>query len=192
VVLAFAYGTHVVSVTDVIRQQAFPGFGRWVPALSSGGGLGAGLYGPALVLATLGAWPAGSAGPARDGYLVNCGAFASVAPGHSDWVWLRTSPWGGSGGRLGRVLAGPGQEMEWSDGQLRLGGKQQAVPQSWPPHGFPDDIVLSVPAGHVLVVPGTPGQGRAIEGSPVLVPCDEILGRAWARYYPVRQRQLLR
>src|SRR5262249_17491556 len=35
VVLAFAYGTHVVSVTDVIRQQAFPGFGRWVPALSS-------------------------------------------------------------------------------------------------------------------------------------------------------------
>src|SRR5262245_14529831 len=30
-ILAFAFGTHVVSVVDVVRQSAFPGFGRWAP-----------------------------------------------------------------------------------------------------------------------------------------------------------------
>jgi hypothetical protein len=47
-VLAFAYGTHVASATDVVRQQAFPGFGRWVPMISTSGGLGLGLYVPTL------------------------------------------------------------------------------------------------------------------------------------------------
>src|SRR5690606_10108649 len=33
--LAFAIGAHVASVADVIRQAAFPGFGRWVPWISA-------------------------------------------------------------------------------------------------------------------------------------------------------------
>ena len=57
-VLAFAFGTHVVSVVDVIRQSAFPGFGRWVPLFSASTGLGVAMYAPALALASLVAWPA--------------------------------------------------------------------------------------------------------------------------------------
>src|SRR3954468_18765380 len=56
-ILAFAYGTHVVSAADAVRQGAFPGFGRWVPMISATGGLGMGIYLPAVAMATLFAWP---------------------------------------------------------------------------------------------------------------------------------------
>jgi hypothetical protein len=190
VLLAFAYGTHVASATDVIRQQAFPGFGRWVPMLSTGGGLGLGFYGPVLVVASLVAWPGMCEGPARDGYLVNCRAYATSAPQHSDWVWFRSSPRGPE--RLGRVVAGPSQEVEWSDGQFRLDGKRLPTPRFWRSPLNPDDIVLTVPGDHVLIVPGVTGRARLAAESPILVRRGEILGRAWARLYPIRQRQLLR
>jgi hypothetical protein len=191
VLLAFAYGTHVASATDVIRQQAFPGFGRWVPMVSSGGGLGLGFYGPALVLASLIAWPARGDGPARDGYLVDCRAYATVVPRHADWVWFR-SPLGPKE-RLGRVLAGPGQEVEWSDGVFRLDGKRLPTRHVlWPVPPNADDLILRVPADHVLILPGTPGPARSAAESPILVRRSEVLGRAWARLYPIRERQLLR
>src|ERR1700722_15826609 len=44
-ILIFAFGTHVVSVADGIRQSAFPGFGRWVPVWSASASLGMGCYG---------------------------------------------------------------------------------------------------------------------------------------------------
>jgi hypothetical protein len=190
VVLAFAYGTHVASAMDVIQQQAFPGFGRWVPMVSTGGGLGVGLYGPAVVLASLVAWPGMGDSPARDGYLVDCRAYRTTAPAHADWVWFRSPASGGE--RLGRVLAGPGQEVEWSEGQFRLDG--QRVPN----HHFAttapnvDDVVFTVPADHVLVATGAFGRARSAAEGPILVRRSEVIGRAWARFYPIRQRQLLR
>jgi hypothetical protein len=189
-VLAFAYGTHVASATDVIRQQAFPGFGRWVPMLSTGGGLGAGLYGPALVLASLIAWPGMGHGPARDGYLVDCRAYTTKTPGHADWVWFRSPSPGGE--RLGRVLAGPGQEVEWSDGQFRLDGQRVRALHFSPASANPDDVAFTVPADHVLIVPDAAGRARSATESPILVRRSEVVGRAWARFYPIRQRQLLR
>ncbi len=189
VVLAFAYGTHVVSAADIIRQEAFPGFGRWVPMVSTSGGLGLGLYGPALALASLVAWPGMGDGLARDGYLVNCRAYGKSPPEHGDWVWLRSSPWGE--GRLGRIVAGPGQEVEWSDQQLWVEGELLSPGVSWLPGQFPADLVLIVPGDHALIAPVAPGSARTVPGPPVLVPCGEILGRAWARYYPIRERQLL-
>src|SRR5436305_4037899 len=71
VILAFAFGTHVVSAADAIRQAAFPGFGRWVPVVSASAGLGLGGYGPMLALAAVRAWPGFGGGSARDGYLIN-------------------------------------------------------------------------------------------------------------------------
>src|SRR3954453_12258666 len=94
VLLTFAYGTHVVSVAEVIRLRAFPGFGRWVPAISASGVLGLGFYAPALTLVSLLAWPGMGAGLARDGYLVDCRAYRNIPPRPGDWVWLRSSPWG--------------------------------------------------------------------------------------------------
>src|SRR5438477_4641868 len=34
-ILVFAFGMHVASAADAIRQGAFPGFGRWVPTVSA-------------------------------------------------------------------------------------------------------------------------------------------------------------
>jgi hypothetical protein len=193
-VLAFAYGTHVASTTDVVRQRAFPGFGRWVPMLSACGGLGLGLYAPALALATLVAWPGMGVGAARDGYLVNCWAYRHTAPQTGDWVWLRSSPWGEGEGRLARIVAGPGQEVEWSDEQLRVAGRPPfAADHSWRPRSFPGELVLTVPEGHTLVAPASPGSAEPISSAtgPLLVPRRQILGRAWARLYPIRQRRFL-
>jgi len=57
---------------------------------------------------------------------------------------------------------------------------------------FPADLVLTVPRGHTLIAPMSSGTPKTVPGAPVLVPCGEILGRAWARYYPIRERQLLK
>jgi hypothetical protein len=187
--LAFAYCTHVASATDVVRQQAFPGFGRWVPLISTGGGLGLGLYGPALALLCVFAWPGTDDGLAPQGYLVNCRAYAASAPQHPDWVWLRTSPWGQS--RLARVVAGPGQEVEWADGRFRVDGRPIPVPLSWTARPLPDNVRFTIPPEHLLVAPGSAGSGQTARGGPMLIARGEINGRAWARYYPIRQRTLL-
>jgi hypothetical protein len=188
-VLAFAYGTHVASATDVVRQQAFPGFGRWVPMVSASGGLGLGIYVPALTLATLVAWPGMGAGPAREGYLVNCRAYRGAPPRPGDWVWLRSSPWGE--GRLGRIVAGPGQEVEWSGEQLRIDGRPPAPGLSWRPRRHAVELLYTIPRDHALIVPASPASARIAPGDPLLIPQDQILGRAWAQIYPIRERQFL-
>jgi hypothetical protein len=188
-VLAFAYGTHVASATDVIRQQAFPGFGRWVPMVSASGGLGLGIYVPALTLATLVAWPGIGPGLASDGYLVNCWAYRGAPPQRGDWVWLRSSPWGE--GRLGRVVAGPGEEVEWLGEQLRVDGRPPAPGLSWHARRLPVDLLYTIPRDHALIVPAATASAGTAPGSPLLVPRDQILGRVWAQLYPIRQRQFL-
>jgi hypothetical protein len=203
--LAFAYGTHVVSVTGALRQRAFPGFGGWMPTLSVSGGLGAALYVPSLTLATLVAWPgieraAGAErwwawGRAREGYLVDCRAYRHKGPEVGDWVWLGASPWDEDERRLGRVVGGEGQQVEWADDRT-------TVDSRLPPEGLAlnrrggrraDELVFRVPPGHCLVVPASGGPGRTTPGGgPMLVPRDQIFGRAWACYYPIQDRRLLR
>src|SRR4051794_36258053 len=111
-ILALAIATHVVAAADVIRQGAFPGFGRWVPWVAAGFGVGLGGYGPALALAVGLAWPVTDR---ADGYLVNRWAFHHAEPWAGVWVWLAASegraPW------IGRVVATPGQTVEWAGGQ---------------------------------------------------------------------------
>jgi hypothetical protein len=183
--LAFAFVTHVASTVDVVRQTAFPGFGRWVPVISSSGGLAVGVYGPALLLATLVAWPGMEGGSAPVGYLVNCRAYRVREPARGDWVWLRTSPWGEP--RIGRVVAGPGAELEWSGGALRHAGNP--VHLGVPLHSSlpPADLAYTIPEGHVLVDP----EAGSSSGRPVLVPRDQLIGRAWAQFYPIWERRLL-
>ena len=187
--LAFAFATHVVATVDVVRQSAFPGFGRWMPLASATGGLAAGVYGPALWLATLLAWPGMPAGTPADGYLVNCWAYRARVPGRGDWVWLRTAPW--TAPRIGRVVAGPGTELEWSPEALRVAGETLASPAPLHSARPPAALAYTVPAGHVLVDPNAGARLGESAGHLVLVPRDQILGRAWARYYPIRERRLL-
>jgi hypothetical protein len=106
-----------------------------MPVVSASGGLALGVYAPALMLATLVAWPGMQGGSALDGDLVNCWAYHDREPNRGDWVWLRTSPWGEP--RVGRVVAGPGAELEWSGGELRLAGEplRSGAPDPFQPAG---------------------------------------------------------
>jgi hypothetical protein len=189
-VLAFAYGTHVASVSDVVRQQAFPGFGRRVPMVSAAGGLGLGLYLPAMAVATLFAWPGTGGGLFSDGYLVNCGAYRSALPCGGDWVWLRSSAW--DQGRLARIVAGPGQEVAWSGEQLSIDGRPPPPGFSWRPRPRLVDLRFIVPGDHVLIAPASPESAGMPAAGPLLVARGQILGRAWARLYPIRERRFLR
>ncbi|SIO11936.1 hypothetical protein SAMN05444166_2550 [Singulisphaera sp. GP187] len=188
--LAFAFGTHVVSAVDVLRQSAFPGFGRWMPLLSASGGLALGVYTPTVLLATLVAWPAMDGVSGVDGYLVNYWAFRAQAPRDGDWVWLRFSPWGDT--HVGRVVARAGEEVEWSRNRLRVAGKQVRDVASLRFTSTPDELAFVVPSGHVLMTPNAGSHRRPGTGGLVLVPNEQVAGRAWARMYPLWERQTLR
>lgn len=187
-ILIFAFGTHVASAADVIRQTAFPGFGRLVPAVSASAGLGLGCYGPALGLALLFAWPGYGGDSARDAYLINRGAYLSTAPEPGDQAWVQLPGW--SRPRAAQVVAGPGQQVEWSASGLRVAGL--GVPWSPPSSAWqPRELSFSVPEGQVLVAlqetPGQPGKPATSCGL-ALVDIGSIGGRAWARLYPVWDR----
>jgi hypothetical protein len=188
-VLGFAFLAHVVSVVDVLRQSAFPGFGRWMPVASASGGLALGVYAPVLAVVSLLAWPVPGSGSPAEGYLVNCWAYRQSEPRHGDWVWVRTSP--EDAPRIGRVVAGSGEEVEWSARLLRVNGRPLALVAPFRTMGPPDELRFTVPTGYVLVnpIPAPPG-GATSEGL-ALMARDQIEGRAWARSYPLWSRRLL-
>ncbi len=192
-ILAFSVAAHVASAADVVRQSAFPGFGRAVTWASASTGVGLCGYGPALALGAALAWPA--AGPvAADGsFAVNRLAYRREAPRAGEWIWLAAEP----GGRpaIGRVVATPGQRVAWVDGRLHIDGREA----NW--NARPDDrrlrsLGFEVPEGMVLVAPGSPVGPRVRTTEPtvgglVLVDRDRVAGRAWARIAPIWGRRLL-
>jgi hypothetical protein len=190
-ILAFAFGTHVLSLADAIRQGAFPGFGKWVPLCSASAGLGFGCYGPLLSLALVCAWPGGASDFSTEGYLVNRGAYWTNDPATGQSAWARLP---GSGApRLVRVLAGPGQRIEWSESGLRVDGQGVA----WTPNpaaSRPREVAFTVPEGHVLVALESNERypaGIETECGVVLLAKSEIGGRAWAKLYPIWERSLI-
>ena len=56
---------------------------------------------------------------------------------------------------------------------------------------WPQACRFKVPPDQVLVEPEEDGGSPATTGSLVLVAQDQIIGRAWAQYYPVWDRRLL-
>lgn len=191
-VLVFAFATHVVSAVDVFRQNAFPGFGRWMPLASASGGLALGIYVPLLAVATFLAWPVMQEGAGSAGFYVNCWAYHDSSPSRGDMVWLR---WPGSRGGIspmGQIVAVEGQEVDWSANQLRIDGERVWLKPPCHSEDSPTQMAFRVPAGYVLVNPTSPGDSQTLTSSgPVMVANDQIAGRAWARAYPLRERQLL-
>ncbi|HWE38807.1 MAG TPA: hypothetical protein VG406_19820 [Isosphaeraceae bacterium] len=189
--LAFAFGAHVTSVADVIRQGAFPAFARWVPWVSASFGLGIGCYAPMLALASVLAWPGLRPGVPLDGYLVNRWVLLQRDPGPGEAVWVDAGD--GRGPWLARVLAMPGQGVEWSDERLRVAGQVVAGDHVVPFPAQVKDLRFEVPRDHLLVVQDGPedgvGSGRP---GPRLVSRGQVIGLAWARLYPVWRRRLLR
>jgi hypothetical protein len=191
-ILGFASLTHVVSVADVIRQRSFPGFGRWVPEASASAGLGVGCYGPAIAIALVCAWPGFRGDSLQEGYLINRSAYWAHDPGSGDWAWTHLP--GYRNPHAVRVLAGPGQTVEWSESGLRVGGL--GVPWTPPQASWrPREMSFKVPSGQVLVAaPVSPGKSEpkaATVCGVVLVDTDRISGRPWAKLYPIWDRALI-
>jgi len=186
--IALAFLTHVASAADVLKQTAFPGFGRFVPAVSATFGLGFGCYGPALMMAWVLAWPQGPSGSEQERYAINLWAFRSAQPRPGDWVWHKTP--NGAGYGLGRVVAGPGQAVEWTPAGLTVDGR----PLDWAPltpDGAPLELAMTVPDGQVLIAPRAFTPDAISSCGLRLIARDGVVGRPWARIYPVWNRGLL-
>jgi hypothetical protein len=188
---AFGFLVHVSSTTDAIRQASFPVYARRTAVPMIAGALAVLVYLPLLLTLIDTAWPGSAPERTQSVYLVNCWAYRDAAPRRGHWVWLRLPPLG----RLhaARVVAAAGQELEWTGHEWKVDGQMSGllVPlhnTAWPQAGR-----FKVPADQVLVEAEEAGEGGAppSSGSLVLVPQDQIIGRAWARYYPVWDRRLL-
>lgn len=189
--LGFAFASHVVSMVDAIRQHSFPRIRGWIPIASSMAGLGL-VYGTVLLAGLLVAWPAGLlAGPGVS-YLVNTWAYPQgEAPRPGDYVWFEGTQ--AAGPRVARVLAGPGQEVGWTERKLRVDGVTAQRPINFRGPGIPDQLEFTVPPDHVLVSPDLDADpdGRSSTPDLVLIPTERVVGRAWAQLYPVWNRRLL-
>jgi hypothetical protein len=189
-ILVFAFATHLVSLADALRQSAFPWLGR-APALGASAAiLGVGVYAPLLVTAATTAWPGLCGGATSEGYLINRWAYRDQDPKRDDLVWYRSSP--SSEPRLGQVVAGSGQEVYWSENRLQVDGvsmKRLGTPfhSTWPPR----EVAYRIPERHVLILPEeSPTNPHTSEGL-LIVATNQVVGRAWAKYYPVRERRFL-
>ncbi len=188
-VLAFAFAAHAFSAADAIRQSAFPGFGRFIPAITASAGLGAVCYAPALVAASVFAWPTAPEEFPREGYLVNRWAYGEQGPEPGQTVWLRASR--GARPKIARVIAGPGQRIEWSEKRFRVDDRL-VEGSPFADLGSPSELKLTIPEGHVLVRFGSdPLNARPVPGSWEIIEQGDIRGRAWALSYPFWSRRLL-
>jgi hypothetical protein len=184
--LALAFAAHVLSAADAVRQDAFPGFARGVPTLSAALALALAGYAPALWLASALAWPAPRGDGSGERYLVDRWAFLPEAPRVGDRVYFRAP--GSERGQVGGVVAGPGQEVEWREGRLWVDGRVQ--PWSRPLAArAPREMVLTVPGDALLLA--VPPEASAPSCGLLLVPREQVVGRAWARFYPVWSRRLI-
>ncbi len=186
--LAFCFLTHLAAALDVVRQRAFPVFPHSVALAAAILGMGLTVYLPAGALLRFCALPTCS-GVTGDGYLVNRLAYQEREPSPGHYIWMRLSPV--SSPRAGQVLAVAGQEVEWTGRRWRVDGKdiQSEHPGALP--YYPNAWRFQVPPNHVLIGPETAG-ATAEPGLPlVIVSKDQIVGRAWARYYPLWERCLL-
>jgi hypothetical protein len=184
---AFGFLAHVSSATDAIRQGSFPVYPRRTAVTMIGASLAVLLYLPVLLALIATAWPGTSPDRTRSVYLVNCWAYRGTSPKRGHCVWLHLPPGGGL--HTARVVAVAGQEVEWTGHQWRVDGQRLQAPLRT--SAWPQTCHFKVPADQVLVEPEEEDGSPPMSGSLVLVSQDQIVGRAWAQYYPVWDRRLL-
>jgi hypothetical protein len=186
---AFGFLAHVTSTTDAIRQGSFPVYSRRTAVPMIAGSLAILLYLPALLSLVVTAWPGSAPDRTRSVYLVNCWAYHGASPRRGHWVWLRLPPQG----RLhaARVVAVAGQEVEWTGRDWRVDGQDPGLMVPLRTNAWPQACRFNVPANQVLVEPEEDDGSPSKIGTLLLVGQDQIIGRAWAQYYPVWDRRLL-
>jgi hypothetical protein len=186
---AFGFLAHVSSTTDAIRQGSFPVYPRRTAVAMIAGALATLLYLPGLLALIATAWPGAAPDRARSVYLVNCWAYRGARPQRGHWVWLHLPPGGGL--HTAQIVAVPGQEVEWTGQKWLVDGQDPRLLAPLRTSAWPQTCRFKVPANEVLVEPEEEDGAPPLTASLVLVSQDQIVGRAWAQYYPVWDRRLL-
>jgi hypothetical protein len=188
-ILAFAFLAHVSAAIDVLRQASFPFHSRRTALTCVTAALGLLVYLPLLSLLSLVAWPGFDPDGSGSGYLVNCWAYRSASPSQGQWIWMRLPQFGEA--RAAQIVAVAGQEVEWTGRVWQVDGEAQHLHPRLRFHASPQRCRFKVPAKWVLVEPDDDGVSPQLIGPVVLVSADQIVGRAWAQYYPIWERRLL-
>jgi hypothetical protein len=180
--------THLVSSLDALHQRSFPVFPRVTALTATSMATILFIYLPIAALLELYAFPAQCENSTSAGYLVNRLAYDSAEPAKGDWIWLRLSPTGTF--RAGLVVGVAGQEVEWTGRGWKVDGRVIALQAGSFPY-YPKGWHFRVPDRHVLIGPELDA-ARIEQMAPlIIVGRDQIVGRAWARYYPFWDRCLL-
>jgi hypothetical protein len=98
--------------------------------------------------------------------------------------------------RLDRIVAGPRQKLEWSEGRLLLDGRPTShLPLN--PAGLPRRLELSVPKDRYLILPSTDpllprdaGSGEWAQVS--IVAHERLLGKVYLRRSPLSRFRRVR
>jgi hypothetical protein len=187
VFLGFAFLTHTAATLDLVRQRAFPVFHARITLVAVIFGLGVSFYVPLAKLLSLYAFPALSSEAPGVGYLVNSRAYLERGPVPGQWIWLHDRSH--ATGVAGQVIAVAGQEVEWTGRRWEVDGKALRFTHPGSLPYYPASWRFQVPRDHVLI-----DRELATMGPPpalTIVSQDQIVGRAWARYYPFWDRCLL-
>jgi hypothetical protein len=180
--------THLVSSLDALHQRSFPVFPRGTALAATSVATVLFIYLPVAALLELYAFPAQSDQSTSAGYLVNRLAYEAAEPSTGDWIWLRLSPTGSP--RAGVVVAVAGQEVEWTGRGWKVDGHDIVLQAGSFPY-YPKGWRFQVPDRHVLIGPELDAAKIEQMAPLVIVSRDQIVGRAWARYYPFWDRCLL-
>ncbi|MFO0890311.1 MAG: hypothetical protein U0790_14360 [Isosphaeraceae bacterium] len=187
--VGFSILWQVVATLDVLRQTAFPAFPRRIALAAVLVAAGILIDLPVGSVLWTYAWPTEADRMNGAAYLVNRRAYLDGSPLQGHWIWLRGAP--SLTPRSGLVLAVADQEVECVGRRWRVDGRDVELPFPGPETDFPGSWRFRVPKDHVLVGP----DGRAAKArmpSPlIIVARDQIVGRAWARVYPLWDRSLL-
>lgn len=185
----FAFLAHVTSTSDAIRQGSFPIYPRRAAVSMITGAFAVLLYLPTLSALFVTACPSFAPDRTGNGYLVNCWAYRGAQPRQGHCVWLRMPPH--SQLHAARVVAVSEQEVEWTGRKWRVDGQEQRLHSPLRMTAWVQVCRFKVPAGQILVEPEDDEPSSATSGPLLLVSQEQIVGRAWAQYYPVWDRRLL-
>lgn len=189
VALAFAFFTHVASAVDASTQSVFPRRRMLAAMPFAAATLAFLLYAPCVVVLSQVAWPEFERDEPSRGYLVDFRAYDSAAPRKGEWIWMHLPAPAVDG--PAEVVAVPGQQVEWTGRAWKVDGRD--LPLHGPSRlaAWPQTCRFTVPDDQILVEPEYPEFAEPPTGLLVLVPAESVIGRAWARYYPVWDRRLL-
>lgn len=192
--LGLCFVFHTASVANVISARSFPRHSSF-----RSGGVAAALAASLFYMPCLGVYASwfatewssqpNLANFVPEGYLLDRLAYTGSEPTGGQWVWLEE--YARRPACLGMVLATEDEEVDWSDGLLRINGDQFLPWREAQPVLAPNSLKFKVPKQHLLVATNISPKDFAGAADWMLVPNELVVGRVWAKLFPIWQRQLL-